>query len=99
MGKKIGAYLNCLKVIYKERRKGVIHSFFVCIRYRQLVLQLCPSRALQLILLHFLHMELPERFTVNTMGSCSESLHVIGGNVLVLLNTSSRSRAEEQDGA
>lgn len=54
---------------------------------------------LQLILFHFVHMELPEPSTVNMTGSCSEILDITGGNVLVSLNTSSTSQAEEQDGA
>lgn len=44
-------------------------------------------------------MELPECSTANMSGSCSEILDVTGGNVLVSLNISSTSKAEEQDGA
>lgn len=64
-----------------------------------MALQLCSRHALQLIWFHFMHMELPECSTVNMTGSCSEILDVTGGNVLVSLNTSSTSQAEEQDGA
>lgn len=71
----------------------------VCISYRYLALQSCSSHALQLILFHFVHMELPECSTVNMTGSCSEILDGTGGNVLVSVNTSSTSQAEEQDGA
>lgn len=87
---KWGAYLNCLKGNIDEERRG--DSLFLRLRLVQAVDSAATSQLCFTITTAALYAYGGTWGTTSlTIGSCSEIVYVIGGNVLVSLNTSSRS--------